>query len=358
MSGRFETLSRNDPKFVSYLDGSFSDRLAALPIRSLNVGTQFEEVTFEVLPKAALPRPNTGTIVRHLIRPSSLIFSIGPMITALYYCTAHGLVLNRLVGVTSFLGVVLFQIAMNLLNDYGDHMRGQDRIRPQGGSRAIQKGWLTAAQVRRIAISCLVGAGVLGIPALVYSTLQVAVFALIAGVVAIDFAFPFLRLKPRGWAEIFGFFLLGPMLVTGYAWAVSDVVSWSQMLLGSIFGAIALMYFHSANFENIMSDEQAGARTWATRAGFDASKKFFYFTAALTVACTTAYMLLAESRTFMVTVVLAQILFLIPVCIRVKNLASPLSSGLTSLRSEPIRLCVLTSVALIGTFLFIIMRGG
>lgn len=358
MSGRFETLSRTDPKFLSYLDGSFSDRFAALPVRSLNVGTQFEEVTFEVLPKAALPRPDSATIVRHLVRPASLVFSIGPMITALYFCAAHGYPINRLVGVTSFLGVVLFQVAMNLLNDYGDHMRGQDRIRAQGGSRAIQKGWLTAAQVRRIALFCLGGAALLGVPALVYSTLQVAVFAVLAAVVALDFAFPFLRLKNRGWAEIFGFFLLGPALVTGYSWAVSDVVNYSQMLLGTIFGSIALMYFHSANFENIMSDEQAGARTWATRAGFDASKKFFYFTAGLTVACTTAYMLLIENRTFMVTVLLAQILLLVPVCIRVKNLASPLSSGLTSLRNEAIRLCVLTSVALIGTFLFIITRGG
>ena len=162
MTERFKTLSRKDPEFLAYLDGSFSSRFCALPIRSLNVGTKAEQVTFEIIPRAGLPRPGFVRIARQLIRPTSLVFSMGPMIAVLFFCVAHGLNVDRLIGVTSFLGVVLFQIAMNLFNDYGDHMKGQDRLRPQGGSRAIQKGWVTATSVKRIAWICLVGAALLG----------------------------------------------------------------------------------------------------------------------------------------------------------------------------------------------------
>ncbi len=352
---RFKTLSRNDPEFTSFLDGSFSSDVVALPVRSLNVGTSSEQVTFEIVPTRSVTKPAAGRIAWQMIRPSSLVFSIGPMVTTLFFCAAHGFEVDRFIGVTAFLGVILFQIAMNLFNDYGDHMKGQDRLRPKGGSRAIQKGWIRAVTVKRLAWLALFFAALLGLPAVLFSLSRAAIIAVIALFVAIEFAFQRLRLKYRGWAEVFAWLLTGPLLFVGYSWAVADHATLSEVLLGGIFGSIALMYYHSANFENIMVDEQAGARTWATRAGFDASKKFFYFTAGLTLAFTSAYFVFVESEWIFVSALLAQAMFLIPVCLRVKNLASPLSSQLTGLRLEAVRLCALTTLALSGTFVYILV---
>ena len=351
---RFKTLSQAEPEFRSYLDGSFSKTHVALPVRSLNIGSAAEQITFEVVANDALKLPGWGHVAWTLIRPASLVFSVGPMIAVLFFCASAGFRVDRLIGVTSFLGVVLFQIAMNLFNDYGDHIKGQDRLRPQGGSRAIQKGWIRAFWVKRLAWIFLGGAVLLGLPAAFYSLFRVSVIAGMALLVALEFAFGILRLKYRGWAEGLAFLLMGPLLVMGYLWAVADQAAWAEVSLGGIFGSIALMYFHSANFENIMADKNAGALTWATRAGFDASKKFFYFCAALVLGFTLAYVVLVTQEFLFVLVLLVQIAFVVPLCLRVRALASPLSSRLAGLRGGAIQLCALTTFSMVAVYIYIL----
>lgn len=349
---RFKTISRLDPEFVTYLDGSFSADLRAIPMRSLNVDSLSEEVTFEIKSFEDIARPSSWRVAWHATRPASLVLSIGPMLATLFYSMAHGHSLAWPVAFSSFLGVLLLHIALNLFNDYSDHMKGQDRLRPKGGSRVIQKGWARAMSVKRAAWTLMGLAVLLGLPAVVLHFAPFLIVGILALLFALEFAFQKLRLKYRGWAEIVGFALTGPLLTTGFAWSITGSFSFSEVVLGCIFGSISLMYFHSANFENIMSDSQAGARTWATRAGFDASKNFFYFTAGLTLFSTFLYVGFIEREPRLYPVFFSQVLFLFPVSLRVKNLASPLSSNLAGLRSEPLKLDWITVIALLGGFLW------
>jgi 1,4-dihydroxy-2-naphthoate octaprenyltransferase len=189
---------------------------------------------------------------------------------------------------------------------------------------------------------------------LLSAPLQTASFIpFIVGLAGLEFAFQRFRLNAKGWSEFLAFLLTGPLLAVGFSWAIIGSAGWAEAAMGSIFGAIALMYFHSANFENIMPDDQSGVRTWATKAGFDASKKFFTFTAVLTISATTAYIVLFARDFKLVAVLLAQLLFLIPVNQRVSRLSSPLSSDLVGLRMEAVRLCWLTVIAMAGGFFWI-----
>ncbi len=345
ISGELLSRSRKDSDFFAYLDGTFSKTSRALPLRSLNIGTGFEEITFQIIPIDRIDSPSLIRVAGLLARPSTLAFSSAPMVATFLSLLAFNFSQIRwLTALAAFCGVTVFHIASNLFNDYGDHIKGQDRIRPHGGSRVIQKGWVTAAQVKQAAWVLVVIAALCGLPALLGT--PGAVIAAGALLVSLEFAFQKLRLKRRGWAECLAFLLTGPLLTTGFAWAAVGQFLPVQALAGCIFGSIALMYFHSANLENIMPDSQAGARTWATRTGFDASKKFFYFTCGLTMFFTAALIAVIHAWYF-VPVVIAQAGFLVPQCRRVRALQSPLSSDLIGLRSEAVKLSWLT-VAMIG----------
>jgi len=344
----FKTLSRRDDEFTSYLDGSFSSAQVALPVRSLNVGTATEQVTFEILEASAVEAPSFLKVAEALVRPTSLIFSAGPMLTVLSRAGAREI--NWLVAIASFIGVLAFQVATNLFNDYGDHMKGQDRVRPQGGSRAIQKGWVRARTVKQSALGLTGFAALCGVPAIIHSPVLIA--AGLALLFTLEFAFQRLRLKARGWAEGLAFLLTGPLLTTGYIYAVTGRAELADATLGCAFGAIALLYFHSANFENIMIDSQAGARTWATRAGFDASKTFYQVVALACLVISAVHVIASERDPRLLSATFAQAVLLYAASQRVARLKSPLSSDLQGLRNSAIQLSWLTTLVMIPNYIW------
>lgn len=331
-SERWKTISKRDPEFLAYLQGTFSNSHRALPVRSLNVDTVSELVTFEIVPKVEIALPTISKIFWQLMRPRTLVLSLGPMFVTVFIVLAHGYRMNFEIALSSFFGVLFFHIAANLFNDYGDHMKGRDRLRGESGSRVIQKGWLPAYQVNQAAWGLMFVAGICGLPAVYLHFTPILIFVGLVGLVGLEFAFQRLRLKARGWSELVAFALTGPLLTSGFSWAMSGRVYGEEIVLGCVFGLLSLLYFHSVNFENIMIDSQAGVRTWATRVGFDASQKFFYFIAAAQFLSMAIYVLVFEPRVQMLLVLgfLAAHLWIL--IRRVWRLASPLSSDLSGLR--------------------------
>ncbi len=351
----FKTLSKSHPEFNSYLDGSFSGTHVAVPVRSLNVNTSNEEVTFEVLSLEELQAPSRLRIAWMLVRPESLAFSIGPMIAVLASCIARGFKIDFGLAVTAFFGVIAFHLAVNLFNDVNDHIQGRDRMRSQGGSRVLQFGWARAVNVRRVAWLLACVALFCGLPSLISGRAWIVAGA--ATLVGFELVFQKFKLQARGWAEGFAFLLMGPLLTSGYAWSFTGQLIWDMFVLGAIFGSTALMYFHSANFENIMPDRQAGVRTWATRTGFDASKNFFYFTAALVLMASAFFVIGIERKPQLSALIVSQLAFLIPVVLRVSRLSSPLASALNGLRSEAARLSWISVIALVCGYLWLSSTG-
>lgn len=357
---RWITVSRRDPEFTAYLDGSFSRTHRALPVRSLNVDTNSEEVTFEIVPISEIQRPPLIKVALQAVRASSLLLSAGPMLATFFYALSRGYEYSPLITFSSFFGVLAFHMSVNLFNDYGDHMKGRDRVRPRGGSRVIQNGWVAAITLRRAAWTLMTIAALFGVPAIFLSTSTihpVAVIAVLAGLVGLEFAFQKFRLKYRGFAELLAFALTGPLLCLGFGWAMTGQLVPDFALLGCIYGAISLMYFHSVNFENIMTDSQAGVSTWATRAGFDSSKSFFYFTAALTVTFALTFAVFFGRDMAWVIALLAIGAMTYPLIEKVRSVASPLSSALSRLRLNVIWFSCSTTLILIGTFIAMAVRG-
>lgn len=351
-SDRFKTLSRKDPEFASYLLGSFSSALRAIPVQSLNVGTQSEVVTFEILPVGQIKSPSKWALMVELSRASSLILSLAPMLSVLILFLVSGVQINLVVALSSLLGVLCFHIGINLFNDFNDHMKGQDRLRGEVRTHALQKGWVRAVSVKRVAWGLFFVAGLFGLPAIY---LQFSHYVFVAGtalLLGLAFAFQTFRLKYHGWAEVMAFLLTGPLLTMGYSWAISGTFSPNIVLLGLMFGSLTLAYYHAKNFENIMPDSQAGIRTWATRAGFDASKNFFYLTSALILATSSVCFLTREMHGLFRLVLVVQVLALGWTIVKVREVVSPLASGLRGLRQRFLLLAWLSVVSMVIFWFF------
>lgn len=334
----WKTLSRRDPDFLAHLEGRFSDDFRALPLRSLNVGSSSELVTFEIVPLREIQSPSLIAVLWQLIRPQTLALSIGPMLVILILCWSRSAIVSPVVALSSFLGALLFHIAVNLLNDYGDHIKGQDRLKPSGGSRVIQNGWLPAHKVKVLAWLLTALAAICGLPAVLLHLHPVALVIGLVGLVGVEFAFQTLRLKARGLAEVLAFLLAGPFLTAGYAWAISGQIESEDVILGCLFGAISVLYFHAANFENLMTDNQAGVQTSATRLGFDSSKRFFHGLSAAVLGLLAIEVFLFHPQLHLLAVFLFVAVRLFLLNRRVRGLASPLSSELTGLREAVLAL--------------------
>ena len=64
--GVYKTLLKKDPEYSSYLLGTFSSSLVALPVESFGVGTDRERTTFFVQSESKIEKPLWPVVLPHL----------------------------------------------------------------------------------------------------------------------------------------------------------------------------------------------------------------------------------------------------------------------------------------------------
>ena len=245
-------------------------------------------------------------------------------------------------AITTLLGTILFHGALNYLNDYFDHVKGEDRVSPNGGSRAIQKGWVRAVTVKRVGFVLLSVAVALGLPALILHPSLVILIAIMALIAGVEFSSKQLGLKHRGYGEILLFLLSGPLVSVGFSWAVAPLatpVNWGPIILiGSVFGVATVYVYHLKNIEDIFIDSQSGVRTLAVSQGFDRAKKFLWVLGASILVAFTALGASTERPVIVFAFAVLLGLNIFRVNWQVSKIASPLSSEIQQVRLLGIRL--------------------
>lgn len=336
----FKTLASKDPQFESYLRGTFSKDQMAVPVKTLNVRSHLEEVTFEIADKKNISKPSLARILLRLLRPQTLTFSIGTMVVSFIVATRLQLQLDPFLSLLTILSVLFFHAAINLLNDYYDHMKGHDRINPNGGSRAIQRAWIGAHFVQKLGFGFLGLSLLLGVPVLILHSSVVIALAGISGLAGLEFSTHKLGLKNLGLGEYLVFFLTGPFLTCGFVWATSGLFHVEMIYLGFIFGFVTLFFYHVSNIENIFVDSQAGRKTWAVYLGIDRAKKFLWFLALMISLSYFAFAFTFDKNNFVIFVLTFIVIAinLTLICLKSSRALSPLSSDLESIRSRTLRL--------------------
>jgi 1,4-dihydroxy-2-naphthoate octaprenyltransferase len=266
------TVSKKDPSFISYIEGTFSKELRALPIQSLNVNTEAEQVTFRIFPVREVIPPFLGLHWLQILKVRYLLLVAFPIFLIFVKNWVAGTLNDPITGGLSTLGALCMMTAVNLRNDYLDHLSGLDRLHPQSGSHAIQKGWVTAAQVRTWSYVYL-GLGILfGLPSVfLYPKiiLLVVVFSLL-GILGMSSYQA--GLKYRLWSEWAVFLLLGPLLALGIQFSIGQDFDWQTIWIGCLTGFISVFYLHLKNFQQLMVNEQAEFQNTMTWLGFERGK--------------------------------------------------------------------------------------
>jgi len=325
------TLSKSSPLYKDYLLGTFSNEKRALPIATLNVNKNNETVTFNILDKQNIVKPNFIQFLFQTLKIKKWLLVLFPMLIVLSKNIAFGAVTDPISLWLSSFGILFLFISANLRNDFVDHYWGVDRIFDHRGSRAIQSGWVTAVQVRTLSRFFLVLAILFSVPILIAYPSAFYV------VTVSGFLILFSQFTSKNSVyyqlgnEISYFFLIGPLLSTGYQLSMGAPFDYEVIMIGILWGWLVLFVHFLSTLINIMPCSQAGFKNTITMLGFDKSRRFLAFWWTLYVVLYFFYHLFFAGSYWAWYFSLVLLLLTPRIVLKFKSVKSPLGSDLVRL---------------------------
>jgi 1,4-dihydroxy-2-naphthoate octaprenyltransferase len=161
------------------------------------------------------------------------------------------------------LGCALFlQMAVNLANDYFDYLSGVDDDTRLGPERAVQRGWITQAQMLKGFLVTLVIGMALGLVLLFITSWQLLWLGVICVLAVLAYTSGPFPLAYNALGEVAVFIVFGPIAVMG-AYFAQHQIWWSEPLLcGALFsGLMASAIMLTNNIRDRDSDRAAGKHT-------------------------------------------------------------------------------------------------
>ncbi len=208
------------------------------------------------------------------IRPRTLPASLVPVLVGSAVAGHRG-AFESSIAALALLAAVLLQIGTNLLNDYGDHVRGADGEDRIGPSRASQSGAVDPRRVALVGGAALLGAALVGGFLIVrggWPVVWIGLGSLIAAVAYTAGPFP---LAYNGLGEVFVFAFFGPVAVLGTEYLQAGDVSGAGVVSSVSIGALAAAILLVNNIRDVDGDARAGKRTIVVRLGRDAGRKLY-----------------------------------------------------------------------------------
>ncbi|KLU16003.1 MULTISPECIES: 1,4-dihydroxy-2-naphthoate polyprenyltransferase [Xenorhabdus] len=217
------------------------------------------------------------------LRPKTLPLAVAAVITgsALASWTGH---FKWPVALLALFTAALLQILSNLANDYGDVTKGSDTENRIGPSRGMQKGLITAKQMKSalkltVLLSCLSGSSLIAVAC---NNPNDIIGFLILGLLAIVAAITYtVGTRPYGYlglGDISVLIFFGYLSVLGTYYLQSGTFSISTVLPATASGLLSVAVLNINNLRDIENDRQNGKNTLAVRLG---GKKARYYHAAV-----------------------------------------------------------------------------
>jgi 1,4-dihydroxy-2-naphthoate octaprenyltransferase len=168
---------------------------------------------------------------------------------------------------------VFIHIGSNIANDYYDHKSGTDDtnvdfVRPfTGGSRMIQRGWMSPQEVFAEAIIFFMLGGGIG----VYLAYTRGIEVLILGIIGVGSGFfytaPPFRFVSRGYGEVFIGLNFGVLMTLGAFFVQTQVLSWEAVFPSIPVAILITAVLYINEFPDHDADRDAGKRTIVVRLG-------------------------------------------------------------------------------------------
>ncbi len=314
-------------------------------------------VIFEVLP-ALLNQPPRMRRAWRAIRPLSLTATATPCLAALIHGWSQGWKLNPWLAATAVSGAIALQIAINAYNDVEDHMKLIDFPGSPGGSGVIQKGWLTALQMRKLARAALIAGALFGLPSLIARQGLVTWIAALGAFGVLGYSGKPLGLKYRALGDLAVFLLCGPGLTLGFSLAAFGTTDPGILWIGAYFGFAAAGILHANNLHDIDLDQSRGARTLASVLGFRRAQKLvpMLYLSALAVLALAVQRGDLPYWTLLAPLAAGPSIFLL--CRRALKASGPVSPLLSGVRFQAAQAHLILGLLLCTTLLFTRLKAG
>jgi 1,4-dihydroxy-2-naphthoate polyprenyltransferase len=204
-------------------------------------------------------------------RPATLTASIAPVVVGTAHAARDGAA-HWPAALAALAGALLIQIGTNLVNDVEDFERGADDAARSGPARAVERGLLSAAQIRRGAVLSFAAAAAIGCY-LVYlggwPILLLGAVSILCGVAYTAGPWP---LAYVGLGDVFVFAFFGLAAVCGTYFVQAATITAPVVLSGTAIGALATAILAVNNTRDVDGDRRAGKRTLAVRLGAGATR--------------------------------------------------------------------------------------
>lgn len=207
--------------------------------------------------------------------------------------------LGKFDGITTFLAfltTLLLQILSNFANDYGDHIKGSDTEARIGPLRAIQKGKISALQLKQ-GLFIVAGLSMLSGVTLVlyaYQELYDLVIFLALGGIAIFAAITYtIGKKPYGYlglGDLSVLIFFGFLGVFGAFYLQTHTLLWQVFLPALGCGLLAVAVLNINNLRDVEQDRKAGKNTLIVRIGSQRGRIYHLL---LLVAAMISYLIFA-----------------------------------------------------------------
>jgi 1,4-dihydroxy-2-naphthoate octaprenyltransferase len=212
---------------------------------------------------AVLPRWRVWFLA---VRPWSLTISVVPIILASALAWQDG-EMSWIMAALMLLTSIFTHIGCNLTNDYFDHASGVDTRQVHGPGRMLQKGHLTANDLRNGMIASFAIALLFGAPVIAHIGWLGVVFALVgAGVAFLYTGGPF-PLAYNRMGEIGVFVAMGLVMVCGAYYVHTGTFSLASVLIAISVGLYAAAILHANNVRDMEVDRAHNKLTLANSFG-------------------------------------------------------------------------------------------
>ncbi len=166
------------------------------------------------------------------------------------------------------------QLAVNLLNTYGDFHSGVDRGKRCADSEALITGAVTPRQALLSAIAFAALGALFGVGAAALSSWKLLLFA-VPGFIGLIGYTTGVKFKYMGLGVPIVFLLMGVVMVTAAHYAHSASLSWTALAVSLPVASLVAVILHGNDLRDFESDSVAGIRTIALMLGLQRGKRVF-----------------------------------------------------------------------------------
>jgi 1,4-dihydroxy-2-naphthoate octaprenyltransferase len=216
-------------------------------------------------------------LLLHASRPKFLVASAAPILVGSFLGYAASGTFNWLLFILALLGIMAIQSGANMVNDYFDHLSGNDWANKNptpfsGGSRYIQEGILTPKAILLTALIALAAGSAAGV---VIVILTESLFILILGLIGLLGGFfytaPPLKLGYRYVGECVIVLLFGILPVYGSYYLQTGVIDKTPLLPAFIVGILIFLVIFINEFPDLKADAAVDKKTLVVHFGVPVS---------------------------------------------------------------------------------------